>query len=125
MDTETMEAVRNVIEYLKSDERKNYEETEPGERGAHIYLDVCTLEKYLDGDEYEFQHVEVMCEREGCTEEAVRFYEEGAGTAYVCLEHKDVEEAEERGDAMITNKEGKKVELGVYACSEDCRTCNQ
>lgn len=53
MDCETMAAVRNVVEYLRDDEQKSYEEQTSDEQEAgekHIYLDVLKLEAYLDND---------------------------------------------------------------------------
>jgi hypothetical protein len=51
MDCETMEALRNVIEYLRESERNSYDEASESEKETHIYRDVLTLERYLDGDD--------------------------------------------------------------------------
>jgi len=71
------------------------------------------------------EHIPQWCERANCDEEAVRWYEEGSRTVYVCLEHDDVAESEEGGTGMIKNAKGKMVELGIYACSQTCGQCNQ
>ena len=70
-------------------------------------------------------HEPKMCMREGCSEEATRWYEERGypdETFYVCTEHPEVAAAEE-SDARILNSEGKLVELAVYQCAEDCEVC--
>lgn len=73
----------------------------------------------------ELGHTPKACEREGCENEAVRFYEEanGADTVYVCLEHPDIEQAEDE-DGTILNNNGDRVELAVYQCDTNCRVCD-
>lgn len=68
------------------------------------------------------EHEAKACSRAGCDNEATRWYEQAGATVYVCVEHVDVEQAEERG--VIVNGEGKEVELAVYQCKEACGICN-
>lgn len=48
MDCDTMEAMRNVIEYMRDSEEKHYQES--GKPAGHIWEDVLKLESYLDGE---------------------------------------------------------------------------
>lgn len=48
MDFETIDALRSIIDYLKDDEKKNWEEMDRPDE--HIYMDIIKVEKYLDGD---------------------------------------------------------------------------
>lgn len=50
MDIETMEALREVIEYLREDEEKDFEATDEQDRSNHIFNSVLKLEQYLDGE---------------------------------------------------------------------------
>lgn len=68
------------------------------------------------------KHIPQKCSKPGCKEEATRWYEEGNKTIYVCLEHEDINEAEETG--FIKNGLGQTVELAVYSCSDKCQICN-
>jgi hypothetical protein len=76
----------------------------------------------------ELGHTSKQCEREGCTNEASRFYENGKDRRgniddfFICLDHEDVERAEEEG--TIVNDNGDRVELAVYACHEGCTVCD-
>jgi hypothetical protein len=116
-----LESIRQVIDYMHDDERKNWEEN--GKPPVHIFMDLLDVEQYMAGDE----HFAFPCFRDECDNDATRFYEDPKthnGTAYVCTDHEDVEKAETSDDGMITNSKGKKVELGVYSCGDDCGFCN-
>lgn len=51
MDADQMQALRNLIEYNRKDERAHYEESD--KPAGHIYEDILLLETYLDGDQNE------------------------------------------------------------------------
>jgi hypothetical protein len=90
--------------------------------GLGCYCDAFAEEITIAMDEN--LHTPVFCSRPNCMNDATRWYEEGEKTIYVCLEHEDVEMAEDHGDGFIINKLGKEVEMAVYSCSESCHICN-
>ena len=47
MKFDTIEALRNILEYLKEAEGKHWEESWKPE--GHIYLDILAVERWLDG----------------------------------------------------------------------------
>lgn len=46
MDSETIDALRNVLLYLKQDEERHWEES--GRPSGHIYEDILLVEHWLD-----------------------------------------------------------------------------
>jgi hypothetical protein len=47
MDDLELCALRAVIDYLWTDEQKDYSESGPEARGVHIYHELITLKRYL------------------------------------------------------------------------------
>ena len=48
MDSDTIDALRNMIDYLKESERKSWEESDKDTN--HIYNDALVVEAWLDSD---------------------------------------------------------------------------
>jgi hypothetical protein len=122
MEDNELQAARDLIDFARATDEQRTPSWQIGvKESARI------LECYMDGTDA--SHEAKPCERKGCTEEASRWYDDPQArdgkTMYVCIEHDDVAFAEESGDATIMNSAGQQVEVGVYACSEECRTCNQ
>ena len=116
MNDKTWEAAKDLVKFVKA------------HADSQEILDAAVrVEHYLNGDDEADQHIKKTCERDGCSNEATRWYEDPKAAwerpLYVCTDHEDVQKAEETG--WITNSEGKEVELAVYSCSDDCAVCNE
>jgi hypothetical protein len=82
--------------------------------------DIDLYETWKDGKQTirEIKHKAVRCSKQGCENEATRFYTLNSIDMYVCLEHPDTEAAEESGTYVLPD--GTSTELVTYCCDPDC-----